>query len=199
MVVAGRLDQGDRTRQRAPVARTHLVGELLRGQLVNASRGVPALAHQREDLRRGARNVAARAEHRADTRGAQELVVAGGNHAPDDDHDVACALRAQRLDQLGHERLVARGLARHPDDVHVVLDRFARRFVGRLEQRADVDVEAEIGERGRDHLGTPVVTVLTELGHEDARAAALGLGELFDLLANRLELFVARVGAAVDP
>ena len=39
-----------------------------------------------------------------------------------------------RLDQGRHQRFVARGLARHADDVHVVLDRVAGRFLGRLEQ-----------------------------------------------------------------
>ena len=32
------------------------------------------------------------------------------------------------------------------DDMDVLLDRLARRLVGRREERADVDVEAEIGE-----------------------------------------------------
>ena len=46
---------------------------------------------------------------------------------------------------------------------------------GRLEQRADVDVEAEVGERGGDHLLAAVVAVLAHLGDQDARPAALGL------------------------
>ena len=107
------------------------------------------------------------------------------------------ALLAQLLDQLGHERLVARGLAADADDVDVVLDRVACRFLGRLEQRADVDVEAEIGERGRDHLGAAVVAVLAHLGDEHARAAALGAGELLDLAADLVEALVALVRAAV--
>ena len=37
-----------------------------------------------------------------------------------------------------------------PDDVHVGLDGLARDLGGRLEQRAHVDVEAEVGERRRD-------------------------------------------------
>ena len=52
---------------------------------------------------------------------------------------------AQLLDELGDEREVAGGLARHADDVHVVVDGVAGGLGRRLEQRADVDVEA----RGR--------------------------------------------------
>jgi len=37
-------------------------------------------------------------------------------------------------------------------DVDVVLDRLTRRLLGRREQRADIDVEAEIGKGGRDHF-----------------------------------------------
>ena len=46
----------------------------------------------------------------------------------------------------GHERQVAGGERRHADDVHVGLDRLAGDLLGGLEQRADVDVEAEVGE-----------------------------------------------------
>ena len=96
----------------------------------------------------------------------------------------------------GHERLVPGGLARHADDVHVVLDRVARRLLGRLEQRADVDVEAEVGERGGDHLGAAVVAVLAELGDEHARPAALALGERRRPRSRmRCELLVVLVGA----
>jgi hypothetical protein len=45
----------------------------------------------------------------------------------------------------------------------------------------DGDVEADIGERRGDHLGAAVVAVLAELGDQEARPAALGLGERLDL------------------
>ena len=51
------------------------------------------------------------------------------------------------------------------------------------EQRADVDVEAEVGEGGGDHLLAAVVAVLAHLGDQDARPAAVGLGELLDQFA----------------
>ena len=85
---------------------------------------------------------------------------------------------AQLLDELRHERLVAARLRRDADHVHVVLDRLARDLLGRLEERADVDVEAEVGERGGDHLGAAVVAVLADLGDQHARPAAVLGGEL---------------------
>ena len=47
------------------------------------------------------------------------------------------------------------------------------RFLGRLEERPDVDVEAEIGKSRGDHLLAAVVAVLADLGDEDARRAAV--------------------------
>ena len=91
----------------------------------------------------------------------------------------------ERLDQLRHQHLVAGGERADADHVDVVLDRLARRLLGRLEQGADVDVEADVGERGRDHLGAAVVAVLAELGDQQARPAALGLGERLDLALDR--------------
>ena len=68
-----------------------------------------------------------------------------------------------------------------PIDVDVVLDRLPRGLLRRLEQRADVDVEAEVGEAGGDDLGAAVVAVLAELGDHDPRPAALVGGEGVDL------------------
>ena len=57
---------------------------------------------------------------------------------------------------------------------------------GRREQRADVDVEAEIGEGRGDHLLAAVVAVLADLGDQDARpAAVVGLERLDQLLHAR--------------
>ena len=74
----------------------------------------------------------------------------------------------------GHQRLVAGGLAatRRPTCTSFSIA-WRARFLGRLEQRADVDVEAEVGERGGDHLGAAVVAVLAHLGDQHARPAAL--------------------------
>src|SRR5262249_56237865 len=63
---------------------------------------------------------------------------------------------------------------------------------------ADVDVEAQVGERGRDHLGPAVMAVLPDLGHQQAGAPALIVDEAVDLLAHRLPVGVVREVASVD-
>lgn len=65
----------------------------------------------------------------------------------------------------------------HADDVDVRLHRLAGHFRRGLEEGADVDVEAEVGEGRRDDLLAAVVAVLAHLRHQDAGAAALGLSE----------------------
>ncbi len=60
----------------------------------------------------------------------------------------------------------------------------------RLEQRAHVDVEAEVGEGGGDHLLAAVVPVLAHLGHQDAGPAPLGGGELGGGVAYPLDVAV---------
>src|SRR5262245_21436465 len=155
------------------------------------------LTHEREDVRRGLRDVAAGPEHRRHSGRREEFIVGLRDDAADYDDDVTCAFGAKRVNELRHESSVARGLARHTDHVHIVLDRLARRLLRSLEEGTDLDVEAEVGERRRDHLGTAVVAVLTELRHEDARPPTLGPCELFDLGADLLKVLVALVGAAV--
>ena len=79
----------------------------------------------------------------------------------------------------------------------VVLDRLARALLGGLEQRPDVDVEAEVGERGRHHLGAAVVAVLAELGDHHARAAAFCVGERGDLGLQLVPALGAVVGGCI--
>ena len=57
------------------------------------------------------------------------------------------------------------------DDMGLALRRERRDFFGRREQRADLDVEAEIGERRGDDLLAAVMAVLAHLGDQNARAA----------------------------
>ena len=71
----------------------------------------------------------------------------------------------------------------------VVLDRLARGLRRGREQRTDVDIEAEIGEGGRDHLLSAVMAVLADLGHQDARPAALVGFELGDELLHARNRF----------
>ena len=56
-----------------------------------------------------------------------------------------------------------------------------------LEERPDVDVEAEVGEPGGDDLGPAVVSVLPHLGHQDPGTAALLRGKLLHL-TGRVEM-----------
>ena len=81
-------------------------------------------------------------------------------------------------DELRQQRLVPRRQRRHAHDVHVVLDGLPRGFLGRLEQRPHVDVEAQVGEGRRDDLGPPVMAVLPHLGNQDSGAPALVFLEL---------------------
>ena len=57
---------------------------------------------------------------------------------------------------------------------------------GRGEERADIDVEAEIGEGRGDHLLAAVVPVLAHLGDENARSPAVVVLELLDQSADLL-------------
>ena len=120
-----------------------------------------------------ARDVGAGPEHGLGAGLEQRVVVRRRDDAADHDHDVAAAFLLQRRRQLRHQREVAGRQRRHADDVHVVLHRLARRLVGRGEQRPDVDVEAQVGERRGDHLLAAVVAVLAHLGDQDARPAAV--------------------------
>ena len=126
------------------------------------------------------RNVGPWPEHRLRTRLKQGRIVARRDHAADHDHDIVAPLGSQRRLQLRHQRQVSSRQRRYADDVHVVLDRLPRRFIRRRTQGPDIDVEAKIGERGRDHFLPAIVPVLAHLGDQDARAAALVLFEYLD-------------------
>src|SRR5207244_6977356 len=78
------------------------------------------------------------------------------------------------------------------------LERLPRRLFRGLEQRADIDVEADIGKGGGDDLGTAVVAVLAELGDQHARTAPLGAGKGGDLALHPTEILVALILAAID-
>src|ERR1700761_1214866 len=64
--------------------------------------------------------------------------------------------------------------------MYVVVRRLAGYLVRRGEQRTDIDVETDVREGRCDHLLTTVVTVLPHLGHQNPRAATVGLGKLLD-------------------
>src|SRR5574343_755164 len=122
-------------------------------------------------------NAGTRAEDGLGTSSVEGIVILRRNHTAGEDDDVVGALRLQRLDDLRHQRLMTGGQRRAADGMDVVFDRLAGSFFRRLEQRSHVDVEAEVGIGGGDHLGAAIVTVLAELGDHDARPAAFFLGE----------------------
>jgi len=78
-------------------------------------------------------------------------------------------------------------------DVDVVVDGLAGDLLGGLEEAADVDVEAEVGEARRDDLGAAVVAVLAHLRDQDARVAPLRLRERLHHAQSLLELRLAPV------
>src|SRR6516225_2483469 len=63
------------------------------------------------------------------------------------------------------------------ENMNIVFDGHACNLFGSLKQRAEVHVEAQIRESGGDHLGAPVVAILTDLCDQEARPASFGFGE----------------------
>ncbi len=102
------------------------------------------------------------------------------------------------FDHLGHQCLVPGCLRGDADHVNVVFDRFLYRLFGRLEQRPDVDVEAEVGEGRGDHPRAAVVPVLAQLADQHARPAPLVPGEVFNFLLHVGKPLVVFVGGAVN-
>jgi methylmalonyl-CoA mutase cobalamin-binding domain/chain len=133
-----------------------------------------------QKLFRGFRNHGAGREDRLAAGLHQRLVILRRHDAADHDHDVVAPLRGQLLLQFRHQSQMRGGERRDAEDVHVVFHRLAGGFLGRREQRPDVDVEAEIGESRGDHLLAAVVAVLADFGDEQTRGAALRLGEFRD-------------------
>jgi hypothetical protein len=68
--------------------------------------------------------------------------------------------------------------------MHVAVDGEARALLRRLEERADVDVEAEVGESRGDDLRAPIVAILAELYDEQAGATSLAGEERLDAGAD---------------
>ena len=91
-----------------------------------------------------------------------------------------------------------RRLARHPDNVDIVLDRLAGRFLRCLEQRADIDIETDIGKGGGDDLGAAVVAVLAELDDQHARPPPFFARKAFDLSLDAAETFIVPILPAID-
>src|ERR1051326_8325659 len=158
----------------------------------------PARAEQVEYAARGVGDLRSRPEDAPHAGRLQEGAVLLRDDAADGDDDVRGPQALELLHELGDERLVAARLGRDPDHVHVVLDRLARDLLGGLEERPHVDVEAEVGEGGRDDLGAAIVAVLPDLRDQHARPATVRVGEAVHFPAERLPFRVAREVAPVD-
>src|ERR1700678_3252035 len=116
----------------------------------------------------------ARAEDRRGAGRAQLAVVLGRDDPADHDHDVVAPLVGEGGLEVGDEAQMARRERGDPDDVDVGLDGLTGHLGRGLEQRPDVDVEAEVGEGAGDDLLPTVVAVLAHLGDEDPGTAPLG-------------------------
>ena len=127
----------------------------------------------RQQVERGLRDDGAGQEHRRRAHLLERGYVVGRDHAADDDHDVRAALVGERLLERRQQGEVPGRQRGDADDVHVGVDRLLGDLLGRGEQRAHVDVEAQVGERGDHDLLAAVVAVLAHLGDQDARTAAL--------------------------
>ncbi len=181
VVGARRLDERDGPGDRRPLARRGRPRRARRRRVSTSSTAdrVAQLGRQLlEQVERGLGDDRAGREDRGGAHLQQRGHVVGRDHAADHDHHVVGAEVGQRLLQRGDQRQVTGGQRVHADDVHVGVDRLLGDLLRRGEQRADVDVEAHVGEGGDDDLLAAVVAVLAHLGDQDARATTLVLGEL---------------------
>ena len=101
-----------------------------------------------QNLPRAVRDDGARSEHAGDTGLIEVVVVLRGNHAADEDHNVFAPESLQFGDHVGDQRFVAAGEAGDTEHVDVVLGGHTGGLPGSLEERADIYIEAEIGEGG---------------------------------------------------
>src|SRR3954464_3744474 len=99
----------------------------------------------------------------------QCIVILWRHHTANDDHDVVAALLFQSRLQFRYRRKMGCRERGHTQNMHVVLDRLPCRLFGGGKQRPDIDVKANIGESGGDHLLPAIVTVLTDFGDENTR------------------------------
>ncbi len=128
----------------------------------------------------GLRDHRAGRKNRLRAGGFDRVVILRRDDATDYDHNVGPAVVGELRFELRHQRQMRPGERRNAEDMHVVFDRLTRRFGGCCKQRPDIDVEAEIGKGGRDHLLPAIVAVLTDLGDQNTRAPALILLEFGD-------------------
>jgi hypothetical protein len=164
---------------RASTARSPAeAARVLRGSASTRGRATAAQSPPRgvelEQLEGALGDDGARPEDGRRARRVERGVVLRRDHAAHHHHDVGPRPSAASASlERRHQREVTGGQRADAHHVHVVLDRLLGHLGGRLEQRAHVHVEAQVGERGGDDLLAAVVPVLAHLGHQDARPPAL--------------------------
>ena len=81
----------------------------------------------------------------------------------------------------------------------IVFDGLPSGFFGGLEQRADIDVETDIGEGRGDDLGAAVVAVLAQLYHQHAGPPAFAHRKGINRGLDSIELGIAGKSRTVNP
>src|SRR5258706_7836169 len=112
------------------------------------------------------------------------------NDATDHDQDIRASLRGQFMFQLRNKRQMTCCEGRYTDNVDIVLHGLPSHFGGGCEKRADIDVEAQIGECRGDDLLPTIVSILADFCDKDARAASIILLEPFAERDHAAYLFV---------
>lgn len=112
------------------------------------------------------------------------VVVLGGDDATDHDQDIVASVGFEGFAQLRYESEVSGSKAAYADDVDIVFDGLTGAFLGGLEEGSDIDIKAEIGKSGGDHLLAAIMAVLSHLGDQDTRSSSFGLGEAIGELAG---------------
>ncbi len=83
--------------------------------------------------------------------------------------------------------------------MNVVLDSLGSRFGWGLEQRADIDIESQVGEGGGNHFRAAIMAILSHLGDQDARAPPFRFFKVRHHSAHLFDLFLIRILGTVDP
>ena len=155
-------------------------------------------ADQAEDLGRRVRDVGAGAIDRGHAGLAQEIVVLGRDDAAATTSMSRALAAASASISWGTRVLWPAAWVETPMTWTSFSIAWRAASSGRLEQGPDIDVEADIGKGGGDHLGAAVMSVLAQLHHQHARPPAAFLGEGGDILLDAAELRIAVIGGTID-
>ena len=111
----------------------------------------------------------------------------------------ACAFGGECLNQLWRKGHVTCGLRGDSNDMNIIVDGVLRRLFRRLEQRADIHIEADIGESCGDNYRAAIMAILAHFHHQHPRAAAFARSEGLYIALDLLEPFIALISRAIHP